>query len=75
MVGADSGALAIAAFLGHADQAGALRPDAVVLAGLPGRAATTTAPGRTSWTSAPPPRRAVGLFRTALSRNRSMSLT
>ncbi|MDX3070812.1 alpha/beta hydrolase [Streptomyces sp. MI02-7b] len=43
LVGADSGALAIAAFLGRAGQAGVRQPDAVVLAGLPGRAAT--APG------------------------------
>jgi alpha-beta hydrolase superfamily lysophospholipase len=40
LVGADAGAVAIAAFLGRPEQAGARRPDAVVLAGLPGRAAT-----------------------------------
>lgn len=45
LVGADSGAAAVAAFLGNAEQTGGRRPDAVVLAGLPGRAAT--APG--SW--------------------------
>ncbi|MFF3565074.1 serine aminopeptidase domain-containing protein [Streptomyces sp. NPDC002574] len=39
LVGADSGAVAIAAFLGRAERADAPRPDAVVLAGLPGRAA------------------------------------
>ncbi|QFR02291.1 alpha/beta hydrolase [Streptomyces phaeolivaceus] len=39
LVGADSGAAAVAALLGRADVPAALRPDAVVLAGLPGRAA------------------------------------
>ncbi|MFD3453917.1 alpha/beta hydrolase [Streptomyces sp. NPDC058691] len=43
LVGADSGALAIAAHLSHAEPAGVRPPDAVVLAGLPGRAGS--APG------------------------------
>ncbi|WP_405988156.1 alpha/beta hydrolase [Streptomyces sp. NBC_00986] len=40
LVGADSGAAAVAALLGHESDA---RPDAVVLAGLPGRAPAATA--------------------------------
>jgi len=40
LVGADTGALAIAALLGREDTPAAVRPDAVVLAGLPGHAAT-----------------------------------
>ncbi|MCW1099167.1 lysophospholipase [Streptomyces sp. RS2] len=39
LVGADSGAVAVAALLGSAGPAAAGQPDAVVLAGLPGRAA------------------------------------
>ncbi|OMI35341.1 alpha/beta hydrolase [Streptomyces sparsogenes] len=39
VVGADSGAAAVAALLGRAGTPAAARPDAVVLAGLPGRAA------------------------------------
>ncbi|GGM95368.1 alpha/beta hydrolase [Streptomyces fuscichromogenes] len=41
LAGADLGALAIAALLGRPEGGGAPRPDAVVLAGLPGRTATT----------------------------------
>ncbi|MEU6025740.1 alpha/beta hydrolase [Streptomyces tauricus] len=37
LVGADTGALAVAALVGAADTVTGLRPDAVVLAGLPGR--------------------------------------
>ncbi|MFS8198146.1 alpha/beta hydrolase [Streptomyces sp. CWNU-52B] len=40
LLGADTGALAVAALLGREDAPGAARPDAVVLAGLPGRTAT-----------------------------------
>lgn len=39
LVGADSGAAALAALLGRADTPAAVAPDAVVLAGLPGRPA------------------------------------
>jgi len=39
VVGADSGAAAVAALLGPAGAAAAVRPDALVLAGLPGRGA------------------------------------
>ncbi|MFF7468731.1 serine aminopeptidase domain-containing protein [Streptomyces sp. NPDC008092] len=44
LAGADTGALAIAALLGRPESEGAPRPDAVVLAGLPG-------PGRTAATA------------------------
>ncbi|MEU5704149.1 alpha/beta hydrolase [Streptomyces aurantiacus] len=40
LLGADTGALAVAALLGRADAPAAGRPDAVVLAGLPGHATT-----------------------------------
>lgn len=42
LVGADSGAAAVAALLGRAETPGG-QPDAVVLAGLPGQASGTTA--------------------------------
>lgn len=41
LIGADSGAVAIAGLLGRAGFPGARQPDAVVLAGLPGRGAST----------------------------------
>ena len=42
LAGADTGALAVAALLARPESGGAPRPDAVVLAGLPGRTAATT---------------------------------
>ena len=47
LVGADSGALAVAALLGSAAAPAAARPDAVVLAGLPGH--TATGAGADTW--------------------------
>ncbi|MFF1833415.1 alpha/beta hydrolase [Streptomyces sp. NPDC058231] len=44
LVGADIGAVAIAALLGRAQIPAARQPDAVVLAGLPGRTATVSGP-------------------------------
>jgi alpha-beta hydrolase superfamily lysophospholipase len=43
LVGADTGAVAVAALLGRAGVPAVPRPDAVVLAGLPGHGATTAA--------------------------------
>ncbi|MFF7329908.1 alpha/beta hydrolase [Streptomyces sp. NPDC008150] len=40
LIGADTGALALAALLGRPELLGALRPDGVVLAGLPGETAS-----------------------------------
>ncbi|MET9089369.1 alpha/beta hydrolase [Streptomyces sp. NPDC004237] len=47
LAGADTGALAIAALLGRPEAAGDARPDAVVLAGLPGR--SEARPGAGTW--------------------------
>ncbi|MFE4924703.1 alpha/beta hydrolase [Streptomyces sp. NPDC056661] len=44
LLGADTGAVAIAALLGRAQIPAAWQPDAVVLAGLPGRTATVSGP-------------------------------
>ncbi|MFE5239147.1 alpha/beta hydrolase [Streptomyces sp. NPDC056627] len=45
LLGADTGAVAVAALLGRGDASAAGHPDAVVLAGIPGRAATTVGGG------------------------------
>ncbi|WP_105969169.1 alpha/beta hydrolase [Streptomyces geranii] len=52
LVGADSGAAAVAALLGRQDVPTAARPEAVVLAGLPGRTAdsTSTSPSTSAGT-------------------------